>query len=300
MTIIESALEKAKALKTARGMVEAHGTDTHPAESHGHSVATLSHPPTRRSSDLQPPGIHFHAPSYTIDPELARQNRLLLSSSDPRDRGAIAAYGMLRTRLLHRARAKGWTTIGVTSAAPQDGKSLTTINLALSLAREKNNAVVLLDLDMRNPTVCRTLGIAPPVQLREYFEQKTRAAQDLFLSIGFDNLVLAGNTLPTAAAAELLSSSRLEELLEFIRRSVANPMILIDLPPLLSPEDALVVAPRIDALMLVASEGATPRADMLKALDLMRDFQVAGIVLNRSTEIGRKYAYGYGGGYGAG
>jgi capsular exopolysaccharide synthesis family protein len=205
---------------------------------------------------------------------------------------------MLRTRILHRARASGWQTVGLTSAAPQDGKSLTAVNLALSLARERNSVVVLLDLDMRNPSVCRTLGITPPNELRDFFEYRVETPDDLFMSIGIENLLIAGNITPAENSAELLASSRLEELFAFIRQSTTSPVILIDLPPVLSPEDTLVVAPRLDSLVLVASEGRTPRADLQKAGELLADFQVIGMVLNRSSETVQAYGYGYGYGYG--
>ncbi|MDB6106387.1 MAG: non-specific protein-tyrosine kinase [Gammaproteobacteria bacterium] len=217
-----------------------------------------------------------------------------MSASVAEDRGTVAAYGMLRTRILHRVRSRGWQTIGITSAAPKDGKSLTAVNLALSLAREANSVVVLLDLDMRNPSVCRTLGITPQNELRDFFELRIETPADLFMSIGIDNLVIAGNATATQNSAELLASTRLEELLAFIRESTTNPLIVIDLPPVLSPDDALVVAPRIDAIVLVASEGITPRADLQKASELLADFPIAGLVLNRSSDASQKYGYGYG------
>jgi protein-tyrosine kinase len=281
MTIIEAALEKTKSLRGTR-----------PA-SPGQPAAATAY--SRRPLD---PGVlpttQIRARRVAFDPHFARENRLLLSASVAEDRGTVAAYGMLRTRILHRARSKGWQTIGVTSAAPKDGKSLTTVNLALSLAREKNSVVVLLDLDMRNPTVCRTLGIAPQSELRDFFEQRIETPEDLFMSIGIDNLLIAGNVTATQNSAELLASSRLEELLQFIRSATTSPLILIDLPPVLSPDDALVVAPRIDALVLVASEGITPRADLEKASELLADFPIAGVVLNRSMDASQKYGYGYG------
>jgi protein-tyrosine kinase len=288
MTIIEAALEKTKLLRGTR--------QASPGQ-----PAAAAHAYSRRPVD---PGVlpttQIHARRVAFDPHVARENRLLLGATVPEDRGTVAAYGMLRTRILHRARSKGWQTIGVTSAAPKDGKSLTTVNLALSLARENNSVVVLLDLDMRNPSVCRTLGITPQHELRDFFELRIETPDDLFMSIGIDNLLIAGNLTATQNSAELLASSRLEELLAFIRSSTTNPIVLIDLPPVLSPDDALVVAPRIDALVLVASEGITPRADLEKASELLADFQVAGVVLNRSTDASQRYGYGYGYGYGDG
>ena len=288
MTIIEAALEKTKSLRGLRP-----GSSGHP----GAVAPSISRRPIDPgvvpTTQIQARRVHF-------DPHLARENRLLLSSAVAEDRGTVAAYGMLRTRILQKARSKGWQMIGITSAAPRDGKSLTAVNLALSLAREANSVVVLLDLDMRNPSVCRTLGITPLNELRDFFEQRIETPDDLFMSIGIENLLIAGNVTATQNSAELLASTRLEELLSVIRSATSNPMILIDLPPVLSPDDALVVAPRIDALVLVASEGITPRADLQKASELLADFPLAGLVLNRSTEASQKYGYGYGYGYGDG
>jgi protein-tyrosine kinase len=288
MTIIEAALEKTKALHGQRPV-------SHPVQSSQQNAAPASSGYTRRHVE---PGVspitQIQAARVQFDPQRARDNRLLLSSAVPEDRGTVAAYGMLRTRVLHRARSNGWHTIGVTSAAPKDGKSLTAVNLALSLARENNNVVVLLDLDMRNPSVCRTLGITPNIELRDYFEHRVETPDDLFMSIGVENLIIAGNLTATQNSAELLASTRLEELFAFIRSATTNPLILIDLPPVLSPDDALVVAPRIDSIIMVASEGITPRADLQKASELLADFPVAGLVLNRSSDASQKYGYGYG------
>ncbi len=280
MTIIEAALEKTKSL---RGNLRA-GAQAQPGPAQ-----------VRRPID---PGVlpttQIQARRVAFDPHTARENRLLLGASVPEDRGTVAAYGMLRTRILHRAKANNWHTIGVSSAAPRDGKSLTAVNLALSLAREKNNVIVLLDLDMRNPSVCRTLGVTPHNELRDYFEMRVDSPDDLFMSIGIDNLLIAGNLTATQNSAELLASTRLEELLQFIQSATTNPLIILDLPPVLSPYDTLVVAPRIDAIVLVASEGITPRGDLQQASELLADFPVAGVVLNRSTDASQKYGYGYG------
>jgi non-specific protein-tyrosine kinase len=282
MTIIEAALEKTKSLRGGR------------PERAGQPAAAA---PSYSRHPVEPgvlPATQIQARRVPFDPHVARENRLLLSASVAEDRGTVAAYGMLRTRILHRVRSKGWQTIGITSAAPKDGKSLTAVNLALSLAREANSVVVLLDLDMRNPSVCRTLGITPQNELRDFFELRIETPDDLFMSIGIENLVIAGNATATQNSAELLASTRLEELLAFIRGSTTNPLIVIDLPPVLSPDDALVVAPRIDAIVLVASEGITPRADLQKASELLADFPIAGLVLNRSSDASQKYGYGYG------
>jgi protein-tyrosine kinase len=230
--------------------------------------------------------------AITVDAAQCRERRLLLNGADGSDSAAVAAYRMLRTRLLHRARANDWRVIAVTSAGPNDGKTLTALNLALSMAREKSREIVLLDMDMRNPSVCRTLGVHPPHELRDYLERGGDVRQ-LFFSVGSDNLLIAGSMRPTQHASELLGSPRFEELLQTLRQGAVDPVVLIDLPPVLLTDDALVVAPQVDAVLLVASEGVTGRADFTRALGVLSEFPLAGVALNRAAETTPGYEYHY-------
>jgi protein-tyrosine kinase len=238
------------------------------------------------------PALRIPRSEAQIDPGFCRQRRLLVSNDTEEDKGYVAAYRMLRTRLLQKARTGNWMVIAVTSAGPNDGKTLTAINLALSLAREKTREIVLLDMDMRNPSVCRALGVQPAAELSGFLEHGAHL-ENLFFTIGGDNLLVAGGVTPIGHASELLAGARFEELVGFIKRGAMDPIILIDLPPVLVTDDALVVAPKVDAVVVVASEGNTSRVDLAKALDLLSEFPVAGVVLNRSAESSPYYNYGY-------
>jgi capsular exopolysaccharide synthesis family protein len=238
------------------------------------------------------PALRIPRSEVQIDRDFCRQRRLLVSTDNDRDKGYVAAYRMLRTRLLQKARTANWMVIAVTSAGPNDGKTLTAINLALSLAREKTREIVLLDMDMRNPSVCRALGVQPAAELSDFLEHGTHL-EKLFFTIGSDNLLLAGAVTPIEHASEVLAGPRFEELMSFIKHGAMDPIVLIDLPPVLVTDDALVVAPKVDAVLVVASEGHTSRADLGKALDMLSEFPVAGVVLNRSAESSPYYNYGY-------
>lgn len=284
MTIVESALERAREL--------GNGVPPRTAAPAMLSPVPRAVPTPVPEVPAQPfvPQSRLRAQALQLDMGACRENRLLLSPAE-HDEGAVAAYRMLRTRMLHRIRAKKWTTIGITSTAPGDGKTLTALNLSFSLAREKNSEVVLLDLDMRNPSICKTLDVTPPRELRDFFEQPS-GTDDLFFSIGVENLVVAGQHTPTEQASELLASSRFEDLIGHVKDSTVNPIVLIDLPPVLSTDDVLVLAPRLDALLLVVAEGRTDRGALERATELLSEFQLAGVVLNQSRDRGG-YAYGY-------
>lgn len=272
MTIIERALTKHRRVAEA-------------ALGSANRVRTSHAPPID-------PALRLPRTAMTIDPVECRDRRVLVSAETDDERVYVAAYRMLRTRLLHRARTNNWTTIAVTSAGPNDGKTLTVINLALSMAREKTREVIVLDMDMRNPSVCRALGVQPQHELRTYLEHGS-GFDDLFFSVGSENLMIAGCTSPTELASELLAGARFDDLINAVKRGTADPIVLLDLPPVLVTDDALVVAPKIDAFLVVASEGVTDRLELAKALNLLSEFPLAGVVLNRAAETSPDYNYSY-------
>jgi Mrp family chromosome partitioning ATPase len=282
MSIVEHALEKSRAADQLKPSRRAGDVESERARNRVQQAASID------------PAARIQAPVVTVNRESCRQRRLLMrGTGEDADGSAIAAFRMLRTRLLHRARARHWTSIAVTSAGPSDGKTLTVLNLALSMAREKSREIVVLDMDMRNPTVCRSFGVNPPHELRTYLETG-EFAQQMFFSVESPNLLIAGSIRPTEHASELLASPRFEEILHIVQRGTVNPIILIDLPPMLLTDDALVVAPKVDATLMVASEGHTGRAELQRALGLLADFTVAGVVLNRAIETAPAYDYSYG------
>src|SRR5271167_4996421 len=158
MSIVEHALEKSRAGQKSR-QSQAVGRRG------GNDAAVGADPAATIDSALRIRPLHM-----ALDAASCRERRVLLHDFAEKDAAAVAAYSMLRTRLMHRVRAKQWTTIGVTSADQNDGKTLTALNLAISMAREKSREIVLLDMDMRNPSVFRTLGIRPTIELSKYLE----------------------------------------------------------------------------------------------------------------------------------
>ena len=105
--------------------------------------------------------------------------------------------------------------------------------------------------------------------------------------------MIAGSITPTEQASELLASSRFDDLIHLVKQGTVEPIVLIDLPPVLLTDDALVVAPKVDAVLVVASEGLTSKSGLAKALELLSEFKIAGVVLNRTTETVPDYNYGY-------
>ena len=294
MSIVD-ALEKAKRLRKAQAAAEEaarprRSSAARAVSSPVHDSGIMPAPRAREPQPIVRPVKPLQLQHVSYDVGTCSENRVLVPEVDPRVlKSAAASYRLLRTRILQRSRSSSWSILGITSAAPGEGKSVTALNLAISLAREGNQDVFLLDCDMRNPSICRYLGVQPPAQISDYFHGTAGVEQMLF-GIGMERLAIAGGTTGTDSASELLANGRFETLIEDVRSLSVSPLILVDLPPVISTDDALVIAPRVDAMVLVAAEGLTRRDQLEKAAGLLVEYPIAGIILNRSAEaLGSDY-----------
>ncbi len=225
-------------------------------------------------------------PTLAVDHAHLQENRVVgFGGVSP---NALSAYRMIRTRLLQSMRANSWRSIAISSSGMGEGKSLTSINLALSISREGNQNVFLVDLDMRRPVMARYLGVYPKRGVQDFFEGHSDAAS-IFFRIGAPGLVLAAVTESRDNSSELLSSERLPQLIDYVFTVDPKAVLLLDMPPLLVADDALAVAPRVDSILLVATEGKTKRADLASAIELVQQFGLAGVVLNGSAESVAQY-----------
>jgi protein-tyrosine kinase len=290
--VIERALEK---LKQAQAASATGGAKLDRAPGHRTSDTYVADRPARGPVEAPlPPRPEY--PELVCDREAAVRNRILLPGTPlASDGGITAAYRMIRARLQNLISTNSWRTLAITSPGPGEGKSVTALNLALSFSRDESKSVFLVDLDMRNPTVCKYLGVRPEYSVVDYFSGNC-PPQNLFFSVGTGSLAIAGNIDSSDVASELLAGDRLEHLFSYIGSVAPNSLVLIDLPPILITDEALMIAPRVDATMLVVADGQTRRDSLMRARQLLADYTFAGIVLNKSSESAGKagYYYGYG------
>jgi len=232
---IQDALEKAKRLSRERAS---------PAT--GGYAPDTSASAIRKRRRLEPESaslVRLNFEPIAYNQVICEENRILIPNEGDERLTAVASdsYRMLRTRLMHRMKSKSWTILGVTSPGPEEGKSVTALNLALSMAREKKRNVFLIDLDLRSPSLCPYLGIEPSTEITRFFDNEVEAEQ-LFFSIGVDNLAVAGGLISTSQSSELLSNGRLEGLIAYVKSLDPEALLVIDLPPVLNTADVLVAA----------------------------------------------------------
>jgi protein-tyrosine kinase len=216
------------------------------------------------------------------------KERRVVSMHDAQPAGH--AYRMLRTQVLQRARSHGLNILGVVSAVNGEGKTLTAINLALSLAAEPNQTVLLLDLDLRRPSVARTLGLNAERGLESWFGGEEPTRNVCYGIEGVERLHVLPTMAPVNSSSEVLAGVATRRLFNELKGSDPGRLLIVDLPPVLLSDDTLMLAPLLDAVVLVVNERRTKREDVIRVVELLGNTRIVGTVMNRSSES-EKRAY---------
>ena len=258
MSRIEQALEKAIKIRESAA-VPISGLDSH-----------------RESAKKPSPLPAFHIKESIINPILV--DRHIVCITDPYS-PASEQYRKLRARILARTKQDFQNTIMVTSADVGEGKSITSINFAVALAREIDHTVLLVDADMRKPSIHKYLGIKTARGLSDYLSGQVELS-DVLINTGLGRLVLlpAGNACSNPA--ELLSSNRMKELVKEMKHRYADRYIVIDTPPVLVSADAISMSNHVDGVIFVVQAAKTSEKTVKKAINLLKGAIMLGIVYN--------------------
>jgi Mrp family chromosome partitioning ATPase len=220
-----------------------------------------------------------------LDWQALREQRVI-SATDEHPAGH--AYRMLRTQVLQRARSHNLTTIGMVSAVNGEGKTLTAINLALSLAAEPNQTVLLIDLDLRRPRVAPLLGLAAEQGLETWFGGDQPIKNVCYGIEGLERLYVLPTLSPVAGSSEALANISTRRLISELKDRDPGRLLIVDLPPVLLSDDALMLTPLLDAVVLVVNERRTRREDVQRVIELLGNTRIVGTVLNRAAESERR------------
>ncbi len=226
-----------------------------------------------------------YASVHELDPVTLQRNRVV---TDQQPLVVKSAYKMLRTRLLQRMRANRWSKLGITSARAGAGKSLTAINTAISIAREPNQNVILVDLDLRRPSIARYLDIEPQYDLSDYLLNDIEI-EDVVVKTSIERLLIIPAITAHENSSELLSSPRMMDLVRLLSADTQGCTVIFDFPPMLDADDLLAFSPNIDALLFIVAECETRRSDLQQAQGMLEDLHVIGVILNKSDDKSPAY-----------
>jgi exopolysaccharide/PEP-CTERM locus tyrosine autokinase len=190
--------------------------------------------------------------------------------------------------------------IMVSSALPGDGKTFTSLNLALSMAMERDHSVILVDGDVAKPHISKLFGAGDEPGLLDVLEQPSLGIASVVLPTDVPGLSLVPVGRPSEHATELLASASMQSVILDLLALDQNAIVIVDSPPILLTSEARVLASLFGQVVLVVRAGGTPKQAVLDAVKLIGERPSLNLVLNQALHVGDGSYYGYGSGYGYG
>jgi len=224
-----------------------------------------------------------------IPQAVLEENRVIAGMTQ----NAVAdVYRALRAKLSLRMPQSRGVNLAICSANPGEGKTLTAVNLAVSLAMDVKNSVMLVDLDLRRPKIHEYIGFPPQQGLCDYLRRDVDLDKCL-VNPGIDRLVVLTGGSPASDASELVSSPRMIALAAELKSRYMDRIVIYDMPPLLIGDLCLAFLPNTDASLLVVCDHKTKKGEFEGAVGMLKPFNLIGVVMNNSDNFQRATGYTY-------
>ena len=268
---------------------------------HTSSPDPITPPPVVK--DLTSAPSAASAKRVNLDFEAMAASGLLIPSQS---RNLLAnEFRVIKRPLIANAMGKGAAPVSngnlimVTSALPGEGKSFTAVNLAISIAMELDNTVMLVDADVARPSVLRMLGLPPTEGFLDVVKENSLDISRVLLRTNIEKLSILPSGTPHPRATELLASDAMIRLLENMANRYPDRIIIFDSPPLLLTTEAHALATHMGQIVLVVQSGETTQAAVKEAVSTIDACPLKMMVLNKATQSASdRYGYGYAYGYG--
>ena len=280
MSRIEKALEKARQMRAAELAT--------PAEA---VRAETPAPAPRPASPVQETAA---ACSRTVS--IKGSNPMLATINDPHS-PISEQYRKLKSTLVRMTNEDRFRNLlMVASAVSGEGKSMSAINLAISMAQEFDLTVLLIDADLRRPSIQNYLGLEASAGLSDCLLDDVDLADVIVRTdIGKLSIIPAGREVSNPL--ELFSSKKMQELMAEIKHRYNDRYVIIDTPPLLPFAETRTLGHLMDGIIFVIQEGLVPKASIQEAIEALKGCPILGVLLNNSTSFTQE-SHGYGGYYG--
>lgn len=239
---------------------------------------------------------------FTLDFKALKKSGYL--TPDSNNKVLSEEYRAIKRPVLINAFGKGaapierGNLIAVTSSLPGEGKTYTTLNLALSIATELDSTVLLIDGDILRPQLSVLLRLQGNKGLTNVLHEPDTGISDVLVSTQIPKLKILPSGYKYENSTELLSSDGMERLVIELGERYSDRIVLFDSPPLLATSEATVLNHLMGQILLVVEAGKTPIDAVKDSLTHLNDEKVIGLVLNKTTGHAGRIGYGSYGGYG--
>ena len=200
------------------------------------------------------------------------------------------SFDLLRTQVLQKMEQNGWKTLAITSPTPEAGKTVIAINLAMSIAHQTDKTAMLVDFDLRKPKVGQYLGLDLDKSLNDYLDPKASVnLEDIIINPQLPRFVVLPTAKKTENSSEVLSSSKVTNLISELKSRYDDRYVIFDLPPLLNTDDAIAVLPQIDSVLMVVANGGSTKQEIEESMRHLPETNLLGVVLNKAEEVTHSY-----------
>jgi protein-tyrosine kinase len=238
----------------------------------------------------------FDATRY-VDINLARLHDMGMVTHDGGRTTAAEDFRIIKRPLLRGgfgpAAVKNGNLVVVTSALPGEGKTFCAINLAMSIAMEKDHTVLLVDADVARPSVLKVLGLGATPGLMDVLLSEHTSLPDVILRTNIPNLALLPAGRANKHATELLASQAMSALLADIGQRYPDRIIIFDSPPLLLTTEANVLAAQMGQVVMVIESETTTQAAVREALRRIDNCPHINLICNKARSFPGGDYYGY-------
>lgn len=253
-----------QALERARKQREGQDKNVSARQNHAEEVQSIEYSQTRSVEGLL---------------EKQRNNRILSAM----EHGEYAdAFKILSTQVIQRMEEHHWSALAVTSAGDDEGKTTTAINLGISIAKEIEYTVLLVDANLRNPELHTYFGIQSEKGLSDYLNDDIELSDLMIRPGNLEHFVILPGGAPIINSSEMLASPKMCSLVEELKERYPKRIVIFDMPPVLNVADTVSFAPCVDCALLVVEDDVTRQADLERAIELMSVTNILGTVLNKS------------------
>ena len=301
MSLVEKALKK---LQESRAVSGIPNTATRRSTDSATAGVVVSTPPPVRAElppapvPIAPVAVPRNNKVVTVSLNALRAAGLLAAEDE--ERRVAAEYRQIKRPLIAAALGRrmpavhNGRVIMVASALPGEGKTFTSVNLALNMALEKDTTVLLVDADLPKPQISRTFGVDDEPGLLDVLLDESKDIESAVIPTNIRGLSILPAGRPTSNATELLASSRMERLVANLVNADPRRIVLFDSPPLLLTSESRVLAGVVGQIVVVVRAESTTRQAVLEAVGCLGEGKSVGLILNQSQSAPAHVYYGYG------
>lgn len=222
-----------------------------------------------------------------LDSRHLEKNRIV---AHIKNNAITGVFDSLRTQVLQKMEENNWRTLAIVSPTPGSGKTLTAINLAISIAQQPHKTAVLVDFDLRRPRIANYLGIHTEKSLNDFLGGKAEI-HEVMVNPSIPRLVILPTQKPVSRSAETLSSGVVANLIKELKERYKSRVVIFDLPPMLNSDDAMVILPQIDCILMVVASGMSTETEIEETLHHLPKENMLGVMLNRADIQEKSYYY---------